>query len=126
MKLHIHKQQAKEKYSFMQIIGLSSPTPCYEIYAWLEVTPEERMIIERSPDLQQSWFIEYYYRESEVSPSVRMMMQPPSPGTKGFRFVAYNSQSYFNLEKQLVEATETLKSHVDALNETGGSSVVEF
>ena len=126
MKIHLHKEQTNEKTSFAQIIGLSRPTKCYEIHAWFEVTAEEKEVINKSPDLLKRKMFDYEYSNLDLSPSVISMIKPPKQGEKWRRFVAYTSDDFFTLENKIVEAAKTLKSHIEGLKGSEGSSTIEI
>ena len=126
MKIHIHKQQSDEKTSLIQIIGLSRPKKCYEVYAWFEVSPEERAVIDKSPDLLKRKMFDYTYELLDLSPSVNSMIKPPKQGEKGHRFVAYTSDDFFALENKIVDAAKALKSNIEGLNNSGGSTTIEI
>lgn len=126
MKLHLHKEQTEEKTSLKQIIGLGKATKCYEIYAWFEVTPEERYVIDKSPDLMKRKMFDYNYQNLDLSPSVSSMIKPPKDGEKGHRFVAYTSDGFFALENSIVDAAKALKSHIEGLKNSSGSTTIEI
>jgi len=126
MKIHLHKEQTNEKTSLAQIIGLSRPTKCYEILTWFEVTEEEREVINKSPDLLKRKIFDYGYSNLDLSPSVESMIEPPKQGEKGHRFMAYTSDDFFALENKIVGAAKVLKSHIEGLKGSEGSSTIEI
>jgi len=126
MKIHIHKEQSDEKTSLMQLIGLTKPSKCYEVYAWFEVTNDEMAIIEKSPDLKDKKMFDYIYERLDLSPTVKSMIKPPKAGAKGHRFVAYTSDDFFKLEQTIVDAAKALKSHIEGLKDSSASSTIEI
>jgi hypothetical protein len=126
MKIHLHKEQSDEKTSIWQIIGLSSPTKCYEIYAWFELTKEEQAVLDKSPDLKKKDIIEYYYQGRQLNSTVNMMTKSPKTGEKGSRFVAYTSDDFLHLEKVINNSAKNLKNHLDSLMGSEGSSTIEI
>lgn len=126
MKIHLHKEQTAEKTSLTQLIGFKKPTPCYEIYAWFELSPEEAAIVQRSPGFKDQKLFTYRYEGLDLSPDVERMINQPKPGEKGLRFVAYDSGSFFELEEQIMNGAKALKSHLEGLRDSNGSSTIEL
>ena len=126
MKIHLHKEQTSEKTSLTQIIGLKKPTQCYEIYAWFELSPEEAAIVQNSLGLKDQKMFDYNYEGLDLSPNVESMTKRPKPNEKGGRFVAYDSGNFFDLEQKITKAAKALKSHIEGLQSSTGSSTIEL
>jgi hypothetical protein len=126
MKVHLHKEQTTEKTRIMQLIGLSKPTPCYEIHVWFELTDEELARLKASPGLADKELFTYHYNGMDCTPNVGSLTKRPKGYDKGWRFVAYDSGGFFELEEKIVESAKALKSHLEGLDGALGAATIEL
>lgn len=123
MKIHIDKNKTEERNRLTQFLRLASATECYEIYAWYELSEEERSLLEEDPRLKDKILFDYEYNGSDLSPTVNMMVDRED---NGFRFVAYSARELKELERKIKDRAETLKYRIEEISDTEGSSTTEI
>lgn len=114
MKIHIDKKQTKEKK------GLFSSVDVTTIDFRYELNEDERAIVEKHPDIRKIKPIPYVHGGLDLSPSVNQMIE------KGWRFVAYNSSELIEYENSIQQAAKQLKAHIESLQGSTGSTVIEI
>ena len=120
MKINITKNQTEER------TGLFKKVQIWEIKAWLELNDEERLLLNQNPDVGKMQFIQYSYKDLDLSPSVKSMTDPKHAADGGWRFVAYSSGEMINRENEINEQAKALKDHLMSLKGAQGTTVREI